>query len=65
MAKRLKKFVLKLDVTDAAWDSYQGLEFYNFDNIGSHNEFKNLYRSRLDEAQVTQYVKGKNVFKLC
>lgn len=58
LAKRLKKFVLKLDVTDAAWDSYQGLEFYNFENIGSHNEFKNLYRQRLDEAQVTQYVKG-------
>jgi heme oxygenase len=58
LAKRLKKHVLKINVTDTAWDSYQGLEFYNFDHIGSHNEFKNHYRQRLDSAHVTQYVKG-------
>ncbi|KAL7331473.1 hypothetical protein PS15p_203662 [Mucor circinelloides] len=59
LAKRLKKHVLKRDVTDASWDSYHGLEFYNFDHIRNHNEFKNLYRQRLDESPVTQYVKGK------
>lgn len=59
LAKRLKKFVLHLDVTDTAWDSYQGVEFYNFDHIENYNEFKNLYRQRLDESQVTQYTKGK------
>ncbi|EPB82257.1 hypothetical protein HMPREF1544_11021 [Mucor circinelloides 1006PhL] len=57
LAKRLKKHVLKRDVTDASWDSYHGLEFYNFDHIRNHNEFKNLYRQRLDESPVTQYVK--------
>jgi heme oxygenase len=66
LAKRLKKHVLKIDVTDAAWDSYQGLDFYNFDHIASHNEFKNLYRQRLDEAHVTQHVKGStNSFFFC
>lgn len=59
LAKRLKKHVLKIDVTDSAWDSYHGLEFYNFDHIANHNEFKNLYRERLDGAHVTQYTKGK------
>ncbi|KAI7894229.1 heme oxygenase-domain-containing protein [Mucor mucedo] len=57
LAKRLKKYVLKIDVTDAAWDSYHGLEFYNFDHIANNNEFKNLYRQRLDGARVTQYTK--------
>ncbi|CAO3613749.1 unnamed protein product [Mucor hiemalis] len=57
LAKRLKKHVLKIDVTDAAWDSYHGLEFYNFDHIANNNEFKNLYRERLDGAHVTQYTK--------
>ncbi|KAI8076523.1 heme oxygenase-domain-containing protein [Gilbertella persicaria] len=57
LAKRLKKYVLKIDVTDAAWDSYEGLKFYNFDHIGSQLEFKNLYRQRLDCAHVTQYLK--------
>lgn len=61
LSKRLKKHVLKRDVTDASWDSHHGLEFYNFDHIRSHNEFKNLYRQRLDESPVTQYVKGKQV----
>lgn len=59
LAKRLKKHVLKIDVTDAAWDSYHGLEFYNFDHIANNNEFKSLYRERLDGAHVTQYTKGK------
>lgn len=62
LAKRLKKHVLKISVTDAAWDSYEGLEFYNFDHIGSHNEFKSLYRQRLDEAHVTQRTKGEHKF---
>ncbi|KAI9486540.1 MAG: heme oxygenase-domain-containing protein [Benjaminiella poitrasii] len=57
LAKRLKKHVLKIDVTDLAWDSSEGLEFYSFKNIDNHAEFKNLYRSRLDNAHVTQYVK--------
>lgn len=61
LAKRLKKHVLKRDVTDASWDSHNGLEFYNFDHIHSNNEFKSLYRQRLDESPVTQYVKGKQV----
>lgn len=61
LAKRLKKHVLKRDVTDASWDSHRGLEFYNFDHIRSHNQFKNLYRQRLDESPVTQYVKGKQI----
>ncbi|KAI9245137.1 heme oxygenase-domain-containing protein [Helicostylum pulchrum] len=57
LSKRLKKHVLKIDVTDAAWDSYEGLQFYNFDHIANNNEFKNLYRQRLDSALVTQYTK--------
>lgn len=64
MAKRLKKYVLKIDVTDAAWDSYHGLEFYNFDHIANNNEFKNLYRQRLDGARVTQYTKGIYLYNL-
>lgn len=59
LAKRLKKHVLKIDVTDVAWDSYDGLEFYNFGHIGNYTEFKNLYRQRLDGAHVTQYTKGR------
>ncbi|KAI7898656.1 heme oxygenase-domain-containing protein [Cokeromyces recurvatus] len=57
LAKRLKKHVLNLDVTDLAWDSSEGLEFYNFRNIENHAEFKNVYRSRLDNAHVTQSTK--------
>lgn len=62
MSKRLKKHVLKIDVTDAAWDSHEGLQFYNFDHIANNNEFKNLYRQRLDSALVTQYTKGNTFF---
>ncbi|CEP16478.1 hypothetical protein [Parasitella parasitica] len=57
LAKRLKKHVLKRDVINANWDSHRGLEFYHFEHILNHNEFKNLYRQRLDESPVTQYVK--------
>ncbi|KAI8886696.1 hypothetical protein K501DRAFT_213212 [Backusella circina FSU 941] len=57
LAKRLKKHVLKIDITDASWESYEGLEFYNFDHIGNHNEFKNHYRQCLDTASVTQNIK--------
>lgn len=65
LAKRLKKHILKIDVTDVAWDSYDGLQFYNFDHIANHNEFKNLYRQRLDGALVSQYTKGKLTYINC
>ncbi|KAI8991242.1 heme oxygenase-domain-containing protein [Mycotypha africana] len=57
LAKRLKKHVLKISASDPAWDSYEGLEFYNFDHIGNHTEFKTLYRQCLNEARVTQEMK--------
>ncbi|KAL0077857.1 heme oxygenase-domain-containing protein [Phycomyces blakesleeanus] len=57
LAKRLKKSVLKVDEKDSEWDSTKGLEFYYFDHIGNQNEFKALYRERLDGAKVSQKTK--------
>ncbi|KAI9014476.1 heme oxygenase-domain-containing protein [Phycomyces nitens] len=57
LAKRLKKAVLQLNEKDSAWDSTKGLEFYYFDHIGNQNEFKALYRERLDGAKVSQKTK--------
>ncbi|KAI8983825.1 hypothetical protein BDB01DRAFT_790252 [Pilobolus umbonatus] len=61
MAKRLKKHVLGLTTEDVAWEEYNGVQFYNFEHIENHMEFKKLYRSRLDSAAVTQEVKDQIV----
>ncbi|KAF7729783.1 Heme oxygenase 2 [Apophysomyces ossiformis] len=52
LAKRLKKHVLGLNESDGDWDSEEGLEFYRFTNIGNHQEFKAIYRERLNAAKV-------------
>lgn len=54
LAKRLKKHVLKLDENDSAWDTTNGLNFYNFENLGNQADFKNFYRERLNAAKVDE-----------
>jgi heme oxygenase len=54
LAKRLKKHVLKLDENDSAWDTTNGLNFYNFQNLGNQADFKNFYRERLNAAKVDE-----------
>ncbi|KAI8379751.1 heme oxygenase-domain-containing protein [Radiomyces spectabilis] len=58
LARRLKKHVLNLEKDDASWDSEDGLHFYQFNNIGNHNQFKTLYRERLDTLQVNSRTKA-------
>ncbi|KAI7859255.1 hypothetical protein BDC45DRAFT_432849 [Circinella umbellata] len=52
LAKRLKKHILNLSEGDGNWDSNDGLQFYNFSNIGNHNAFKEEYRERLNKTPV-------------
>lgn len=59
LAKRLKKHVLKISEDDASWDSDEGLAFYRFTNIGNQNEFKSIYRERLNDAPVDRKTRGK------
>jgi heme oxygenase len=54
LAKRLKKHVLKLDENDSTWDTTNGLNFYNFQNLGNQADFKNFYRERLNAAKVDE-----------
>lgn len=58
LAKRLKKHVLQLRETDGAWDSDQGLQFYLFNNIGNENEFKAMYRDRLNTVPIDAKTRG-------
>ena len=59
LAKRLKKHILNLSEGDGNWDSNDGLQFYNFSNIGNHNAFKEEYRERLNKAPVDKRTRGK------
>ncbi|KAI8990028.1 heme oxygenase-domain-containing protein [Pilobolus umbonatus] len=52
LAKRLKKSVLKLEEGDSSWDTTIGLNFYMFNTLGNHTDFKNFYRERLNAAKV-------------
>jgi heme oxygenase len=54
LSKRLKKHVLHLDENDSSWDTTEGLNFYNFNNLGNQTDFKNFYRERLNAAKVDQ-----------
>lgn len=54
LAKRLKKCVLMMDEQDGTWDSTEGLNFYNFNNLGNQTDFKNFYRERLNAAKVDE-----------
>ncbi|KAI9480330.1 MAG: heme oxygenase-domain-containing protein [Benjaminiella poitrasii] len=54
LAKRLKKHVLHLDENDSAWDTTEGLKFYEFNNLGNQVDFKNFYRERLNAAKVNE-----------
>ncbi|OZJ04248.1 hypothetical protein BZG36_02482 [Bifiguratus adelaidae] len=53
LAKRLKVAILGIDETDPQWDSSEGTAFYAFPNIGNVDEFKTMYRDRLNELHVS------------
>ncbi|KAI9255538.1 heme oxygenase-domain-containing protein [Sporodiniella umbellata] len=44
----LKKHILKYDVNTTIWDSTEGSNFYQFNNLGNEAEFKGIYRERLN-----------------
>lgn len=54
LSKRLKKSILKLSEDDSSWDTIEGLNFYQFNNLGNQTDFKNFYRERLNAAKVDE-----------
>ncbi|GAA5806795.1 hypothetical protein MFLAVUS_000143 [Mucor flavus] len=52
LSKRLEKIVLMMDKQDR--DATEGLNFYQFNNLGNQTDFKNFYRERLNAAKVDQ-----------
>jgi heme oxygenase len=59
ISQKVKKNLFGLDEKDTSCHTRYGLQFCIFENIGNHDEFKALYRSRLNSIVMTKAERGK------